>query len=369
VRLFGLFGLRPAPAYALLTVLFAWLLFWTPGLEVSAAERIAEAIKRFAIEWVGRKPAPQPERPRAPMPVTPKADAAPAPLRPSATAPRLTKEKGVALELRALFLLQRVDAYLGQEVSFDSTDGTRIVVHAIVDGEDRKHAVEKTLATLAGTRDVRIVVDDLRQAAARMRSTPAPVDTPTQAFEFVKDQYPMFESLRAYFREQRSDPIDQAEIDQEVRRFTLRVLDHSRRASQHAWALQYVTERFPAAALRTASAETRDLWRSVVREHARGYLQEVALIRTELEPVAKASNLADAGVPGLNFDRGAPPDLSSSIARLLDLQKTQDSAIRSALTMQRDGGGINLVGTAVFWRSIDETTSLAARIAESSASP
>jgi DNA-directed RNA polymerase specialized sigma24 family protein len=368
------FGLRPAPAMLLVGAVVTWLLFWTPGAEVSAAERIANTIRWFVARVIGSPKAPaSPPSSRVLSPAPAAAPLAPAsePIPRTPRSPPLTAARRMALELRAIAELQHVDAYLGQEVSFGPGNDSRIEMRAIVDGGARKQALERALGSLIRGRDVHAEITNLRQ----MAHAPPPPEvhdhsTPRE-FVFVKDQFPMFEPLRQYFRyqhdyERRVDEaptIDQAQIDLEVRRFAIRLLNRSRRASQHAWALQHLADRFPSSMVRAASVETQELWETVVREHARGYRHESALLRTALEPVIQASGLLDFELPESPIAPGGASDPWSNIPRLLELQKAQDEAMQAALAIQTDDVGVSPIQTRAFWRLLDEADALAAGIA------
>ena len=143
------------------------------------------------------------------------------------------------------------------------------------------------------------------------------------------------------------------------------VLDHSRRASQHAWALKHLSDRFSARAIRSAASDTQDLWQDVIREHARAYQLEMALLRTALEPVIQASGLVE--VPRSDAEIAAPDgafDVWSAVSRLLTVHETQNGAIQAAFAIQAgQSSGGNVVQTTAFWRLLDECESLVARIA------
>jgi hypothetical protein len=372
----GVFGLRPAPAGIVFGVILVWLLFWTPGTNVSAAERIAGAIKWLVSRVL--EPRAVPAAPPAANP--PSSSVVPAAVMPSPNAgltvaprpSRLTAARRTALELRAIAQLQRVDAYLGQEVSFASLDSTRVDVRAAVDGDARKQVLLGALAPLARSGEVHAEIADLRSAASRVTTQAIDTDKAVRDFAFVKDQFPMFETLRRYFRHQHEfqsqtavpSAVDEASIDTETRRFAIRVLDHSRRASQHAWALKHLGDRFPASLIRSAPSETQELWQTVSREHARAYRQEMALLRAALEPVMRTSGLLEGSPEAMPTTvLNQPSDVWSRIDRLLDLHRVEDRAIQAAFAIQSDDrAGVNLVQTTAFWRLLEASETLASEI-------
>ena len=373
-----LFGLRPRPVTVLVGATLIWLLFWTPGADVSAAERIAHAAVRLVSDLFRSSRAPTPAAPRSdlrpPEGIREPPRVPPPAVRAEATAtPRLTQERRIGLELRALSQLQRVDAYLGQEVSLGASDASRVDVRAAVDGNERRQALERALASLVQTRLVHADITDLRHAAPPVSATEIRAKTGSRDLVFVRDRFAMFEPLRQYFRRLReyeqdsATSIDDAAIDADVRRFSVRVLEYARRASQHAWALKYLAERFPVIVIEAAPLETQEVWHTVVREHARSYGQEIALLRAALEPIVKSAGLVDndasdvVGAAAID----TTPELSawSLIDRLLEAQKAQDAAVQASFAIQTGDASVNLMPTHEFWRLLDGSTSLASTIA------
>ncbi len=374
------FRFRCSPALIMAGALLIWLLFWTPGVEVSAAARIANAIKWLVTELVGSpaRTAP-PESRRAIPPAVDPSMTSTASMRAGASAAvrttkPLTASRRTALELKALAQLQRVDAYLGQEVFFGPTNDTRVDLRGTVDGAARKQALDQALASLVRTHDLHADIADVRHIA-RSTSTrgrlAAPPETPTaEEFVFVRDQFPMFEPLRQYFRYQHEyagPAIDEAEIDAEARRFALGLLAHARGASQHAWALKHLADRFAPDAIRAASEETQEQWQTVIREHSRSYAHEMALLRAALEPVATASGLLDSDLPP-TVQTGAP-DGWSRIVRLWETQQTLDAAIQAAFMIHTNNPAAPQIQTRAFWRTLKESETLAAAIAGAPLSP
>jgi RNA polymerase sigma factor (sigma-70 family) len=368
------FGLRPATAVIMLGLLLVWLLFWTPGLEVSAAGRIAHTIKWLVTGLMG------PQKASALPAASPRLTPTPAPERPesavrpiaAASTPRLTSARRTILELRAISQLQQADAYLGQEVSFGPITGTRVEMRATVDGKSRKETLERALATLVSARGVHAEIEDLREAVGRLRPLEVPGETPSQSVVFVRDQFPMFEPLRRYFSHQQeyerqgteaAAPVDETQIDVQVRRYAMRLLEHSRRALRHTWALKHLADHFSSSTIHVASTETQELWQVVIREHVRGYRQEIALLRGALQPVVGMSALVESDLPEAPLaTEGETLDAWSRIARLLELQKTQDATIRAAFTIRSESSGVSFVQTTAFWRLLDESDTLATEI-------
>lgn len=371
-----LFGLRPAGATVLFAIVLVWLLFWTPGTSVSAAERIADTIRWlvtavFGSESSATAPEAVPRGSGTRDIALPPVSVAPKPTAPAG----LTSARRAHLELKALAALQQVDAYLGQELSLAAHDGAGVQMQAVVDTTARQRALLAALAPLLVDPDVRARVTTLDRVAARSRRR-APQTNDARAFQFIGDEFPMFATVRRYLLHQHhfqrdesgtAGPaiVDDAELDDHTRRFATEVLARSRRASQHAWALKHLGDRFPAALIGQASDDTREIWRGLVREHARAYQQELALLRRDLEPVARTIDAEAAQSDESDAARSAATgDAWTRFTRLIDAHRSQEAVIQHAFAIQSDAGDdVDAVHSAAFWELIERCETLAAAIA------
>jgi RNA polymerase sigma factor (sigma-70 family) len=371
-----LFGLRPASATVLVGAVLAWLLFWTPGTPVSAAERIANTIRWLVTAVFGSESSPTTREavPRSSSTrdiALPPFGAASRPTTPAA----LTSARRTYLELKALAELHQVGAYLGQELSLAARDGVGVQVRAVVDTKARRQALLTALQPLLVDPNVRARVTTLDEVAAQSKRR-APAATDARAFQFVGDEFPMFATVRRYLLHQHrfqreesgaADPaiLADAELDNQTRRFATQVLDRSRRASQHAWALKHLGDRFPAALISQASDDTREIWRGLVREHARAYQQEMALLERDLAPVALTID-AEAAQPGESDASRviSTGDAWSRFTQLLETHRRQDAAIQQGFAIQSDAGDdVDAVHSAAFWKLIERCEALATAIA------
>ncbi len=371
-RLPQLFGRRPA--MALLAMVLAWLLFWTPGTTVSAAERIVNTIRWLSGAVFG---SPSVSTTPAPADLTGRDVPLPVPVVPSPRSPHtagLTDFRRTYLELKALGALQRVEAYLGQEIALAARDGAGVRLQAVVDTGARRDALLAALGSLRADPGLQTRITALDEMAAQPRRRPE-VNT-ARAFQFEGDHFPMFAPVRRYLRHQQQfqrtergatgpDIVDDAALDADTRRVATTVLERSRRASQHAWALKHLGDRFPPALIGQAPADARDIWRALIREHARAYQQEMGLLRRDLEPVALAAD-ARVGQPGAHPPAPQPSNLDvwGRFTRLLDAHRRQERAIQQAFAVQsHDSGDSEGVESRRFWELLDLCQTLATEIA------
>jgi RNA polymerase sigma factor (sigma-70 family) len=365
-----LFGLRPASV--MLAIVFVWLLFWTPGTTVSAAERLANTIRWLAGAVFGSRPVS-----RATVPPEVSASATPRPAPPvlMARPTGLTEARRTWLELKALSELQQVDAWLGQEVALAARDGGVVRVQAVVETAARRDALLGALGPLRADPDLQTRMTALDEIAAQPRRRPAV--TAARAFQFAGDDFPMFAAVRRRLQRQQqfqrpgggdtpSDLEDEAALDADTRRFATAVLERSRRAAQHAWALKHLSDRFPPTRIGEASTDAREIWRALIREHARAYQQEMVLLRRDLEPVARPADVGGRR-SGDDPPTAAPSstlDAWTRIARLLEAHRRQERALQQAFAVQSDtSGDVESVESDAFWELVDRGQTLAMAIA------
>jgi RNA polymerase sigma factor (sigma-70 family) len=377
VRPRRLFGWRPAWG-TFLVVIAIWLLFWTPGARVSAAARLADAIRWVVTTVLGSDPAGVT---RAVAPPRLKAADLSLPMATSPPAIALDPLQRAHLELTTLAELQQVHAYLGQELSFAPGPGATVQLQGLVDTDRRRQMLLAALGPLLRNGALEARITNVNQIRAPSRR-PSVAETAPRTFAFTGNRFALFAEVRRYVTvQQQVGPLDErspdgapivddADLDARTHRFAAQVLDRSRRASQHAWALKHLGERLPAALIGAASPDTRELWRAVVREHARAYGQEIALLRRELEAAIPR--------PGERAEGDTPADLRIStddggadwtdIVRLHAAHGRQDQSIQNAFAIQ-SGSSAEAPGVATeaFWTLMDACETSAARLARDTA--
>ena len=295
--------------------------------------------------------------------------------RPPATA--LDRLQRAHLELTTLAELQQVHAYLGQELSFAPGPGTTVQLQGLVDTDRRRQMLLAALGPLLRNGALEARITNVNQIAAPSRR-PSRAEAAPRTFAFTGDRFALFAQVRRYVLvQQQARPLDErspggapivddADVDARTHRFAAQVLDRSRRASQHAWALKHLGDRLPAALIGAASPDTRELWRAVVREHARAYGQEIALLRRELEaalprPGERAERDRPAGL-GISTDDGGAD--WTDITHLHAAHGRQDQSIQNAFAIQSSSSAeVPGVETEAFWTLMDACETLAARLA------
>ncbi|HEX8145468.1 MAG TPA: sigma-70 family RNA polymerase sigma factor [Pyrinomonadaceae bacterium] len=263
----------------------------------------------------------------------------------------------VELEIEVTYLLNRIKADLGEQVSMTRTTGGTLRVEALVETPGRKEEILRALGPIINNPAVRVEVNTVGEALRRQQQQQQQErqqtgEVATREVEVSDNRIPADPEVRAYFS---ARLVGGEAIDAEINRYARRVMGRSRQALLVASALKRLVGRFTPEELRALAPEAQAKWRSMIREHAQAYQREVAALRQELRPVFNGPDAAGAAP-------GGEASLSQTAQRLLQLSYANDEAVRSAFTISADGRAAMPVKTQQFWRSLDAAGKLAAAI-------
>jgi RNA polymerase sigma factor (sigma-70 family) len=255
------------------------------------------------------------------------------------------------LEIEVTYLLDRIKANLGEQVSMTRTTGGALHVDALVETDGRKGEILRALGPIVNNPAVKIDVRTVAEAVKRKEKETASRELTVREVEVGNNRMPADIELRAYFA---SRLVGDEAIDREISRYAGRVMGHSRQALLQASALKRLVQRFSSEEMRALSPEARAKWVAMIREHTQSYRREVGALRQELRAIFSPS--ANAA------DETASADPVRSADRLLQLSYTSDDAVRSAFTISPDGRTTAAIKSEQFWRSLLLTEKLAAAI-------
>ena len=270
----------------------------------------------------------------------------------AAAAPNRASVASAELEVEVAYLLNRIKANLGEQVSMGRTTGGALRVEALVESEGRKETILRALGPVLNNPAVVVDVATIAEALARReRERAAGQDTLTEREVVVgAGRIPADAELRAHFAARLSDG---GRVDAAIKQFVARAMNHSRQALLHASALQQMAGRFTPEEVRALDADARAKWVSMVREHAGSYRREVSALRAQLSAVFGAQGSGEGA-------RGATPKQSAE--RLLRLSYAQDGAVRSAFTISEGAGSAAAIKSPQFWRQLSAAERLASDI-------
>jgi RNA polymerase sigma factor (sigma-70 family) len=342
-------------------IVVLWLLFFTPGSSASAAElAYRELLRAISVTWRWLNPpislppvGPPLGDARTPLPpMTPPLEE---PARTVIPAPRMVGALDRArAELLALARLQRVDAYLGQEVQFGVGAGGRARIEAVVGDARRRAELIAAVAPFAGVQPLDVEVLTLEQLAARTaragRATSAPqregTSSSVRLFEFDGTRPTAATAV-----------LEHVGSEQAAREFVNQLLERSRQASQHAWALQHLSERYSPALAEKLPGSEQEVLTALIVHHAREFDGLVQAIADSLRPIFKAG--PEGKEPAVATD---PPDFWHLTRGMLDLNHARDEAIRGAFVVSTAGSPtMSLDGTA-FWNAVSDSRRLARQL-------
>lgn len=257
------------------------------------------------------------------------------------------------LEIEVTYLLNQIKANLGEQVTMTRTAGGTLRVEALVETEGRKEEILRALSPIIGNPAVRVEVRTVAEALRSQQGQPAKPGLAEREVVVSNNRIPAYDELRAYFSQRM---LGDKGIDEEINRYSNRVMYRSRQALLHASALKRLVGRFTPEELAGLVPEARAKWLAMVREHAQAYRREVAALRQDLRPVFGG---VDEGMP--EAERGA--DIGQSADRLLRLSYTNDEAVRAAFTISASQGDTtSVLKSRQFWRHLRATERLAVDI-------
>ena len=262
------------------------------------------------------------------------------------------------LEVEVLRLLNQASALSGEQIGITRTPEGQLRVQGIVDTETRKREILNTLAPVVKNPAVSIEILTPAEAANRRQSKSSSSTDSIQieGNTVARDTIPVDAELRQYFSRQ---GISGAQVDEEIRRISQRMMNRSRQLRRHALALKQIVERFSVADLQTLDPDARAKWRAMIVDHARAFQQDAAALQRDLEAIFPAAPSAGgASDSEISNDR----ELAQAIARLYQLAAACDENVRVSFSISSAGQGGSLVESAAFWRALKSSEQLAVKI-------
>lgn len=264
------------------------------------------------------------------------------------------------LEVEVVGLLNRANAFLGEQISVNRPAGGALHVNAIVETEERKSEILQALSSVSNNPAVRIQVETVAEAAERQarqaKSSSGPI-TSSQV-EIANVAIPADAELRSYFSTRKG--LSGAQLEEEIRYYSDRVMAHSQRGRMQALALKQIVERFSLDDLRALSPETRAKWLAMVHERASAFQRESASLRRELEPLFPG--LTTSGEANAEIELTNDDGLARGVRRLYELASADDEAVSRSFSVYAQSPQSAPVKQAQFWRSLRSAEALAARI-------
>ena len=255
----------------------------------------------------------------------------------------------VELEIEVTYLLNRIKANLGEQISVSRSLGGALRVEAVTETQSRKAEILQALEPVRHNPAVLIDVSTVAEAARRVDTTSHTKGSVNREIEVADSSGPSDSELRTYFTSRVPPDV----VDSEIRTFTQAVMSNSRQAVLHASALQKLVQRFSASDVQSLSSDAREKLSVMIREQAIGYQRSVAAVRNDLRRVYPAAGSATV--------TANPSSVQEASAQLLRISFRNDDVIRRAFTVA-EGNSDSAAFSVQLWQSLAEAEQLAKEI-------
>ncbi len=260
------------------------------------------------------------------------------------------------LEVEVLEKLNRVNAFLGEQLSLTRTPEGKLLVNGIVETSERKNEILRSLGEVSKNPAVKIDVSTVAEAQKREQRR-ASENITMQDVEVAQNTIPVDAELRSYLS--RTKGLSGDQLEKEIEQLSRRVLVHSARARSHALALKQIAERFSASDLETMDAGALVRWRALIAEHAQFFRRELQQVRQELAPVFPGASSALAGA---NLEIANDKDIARAAKSLFELASVTDNGLRRSFSLSSERGTDAPVRSQQFWQSFASAEAIAATI-------
>jgi hypothetical protein len=338
----------------------AWLLFFTPGTPVSAAERIWRALAAIVVGEPTPMPAPIPRGGPArqrdiALPASPKPRGPVSSSSPDAVTPDMLPE----LEVDVLTVLQARQALSGQRIHVTRTPAG-VTVEGLVEGGDSDGLVRALRAVRHGAA-LRV---NLTTPADLIGARPAGTSPPSslRAVALGRDAIPAADDLRRAVVSREGGaaaagvPIENVETG--MHRIANDGLRHARTAFLEAATLSTLAERFEEVRLSEITAGTSRKWRALLTEQADRVTRAVDQMRTLLEPVFLTYDERTAlrSQPGSAPPAGDRPGPGGEARRIAEDLRQVEHDTRAALAVAEIAPATIELREPTFWRRLAATS-------------
>ena len=257
------------------------------------------------------------------------------------------------LEIDVAYLLNQAKADRNEQVALTRSASGSLRVEGVVDTAERREEFLRALSPVSNNPAVSIQIRTVAEAANQKRTTEKQL---VREAEETSNTSAVEEELRAYFEKR---GVGREAVDESVRTYSSRVLNHSYRALFHAVELKRLVERFARVDMRTVTPDARSKWLAMMRDHANACARETAALQRELNPVF----FAGASVEVEDFSVNSDADLTRAIERLHKVALANNEAIGQAFTISARSSGAAFKSSQ-FKRSLEVAARLANRIAD-----
>ena len=238
-------------------------------------------------------------------------------------------------------------------MSLTRTSGGKLRVEALVETDVRKQEILGALAPVSNNPAVRVEVSTVEEAVKRQQEHSNQGEATVRDVEVSNNRIPADSQLRSYFSRRL---VGGEAIDDEIKRYANRAMNHSRQALLQASALKRLVRRFSPEEICALEPEAQTKWLEMIREHAQACQREAAALRQQLESVFGGSSASK------EQEIVDEANLTRLTDRLVQISYANDEAVRSAFTVSAEGRTAAALESPQFSRSLAGAERLAAAI-------
>ena len=278
---------------------------------------------------------------------------------------RLSATEMAELEVEARFLLDQVNANLGEQVSIVRDEG-RLQVRALVETDKRKEQLLGALNPLRNRKGVSLDVATYAEAASRELKPPKGSVTISEA-EDLQGHIPASGDLRRYFTALAQSQPQLAGgrepdiwVEEQIVRFANRMQSQSARPLRHARAFKQLVAQLTPEELQTLSPESKTKWLKLVHTHALAIRRETENLRRELQPIFFSTTPAEPQTAEVEVIDLAT--LRQTAERLIEMTAAHDGLINQAFSKSTGNEASAAVKKKEFWHSLRSVEKLSAQI-------
>jgi DNA-directed RNA polymerase specialized sigma24 family protein len=245
---------------------------------------------------------------------------------PPAPLPRLTLGELLNLETDVMARLDQAGAGLGEQVTVTRAPAGTLAIDAMVDTEDRKREVLRSLGTLVEHPAVKARVRTFEEAFLTSAPTEKRPGVIHQV-EVAQNRVPVYAALDRHFID-KPDVARKDSVDESVREYSDQVLERSRNALHHAWAVKNLANHFSAKERELLNADSRQKFETMLRRHLTAFETETRALREKLQPVFFEQASDERTLPLIPME-----DWVAAAERLFELGFTNEKTVRLAFTV------------------------------------
>lgn len=235
------------------------------------------------------------------------------------------------LEVDVAYLLNHVKADRNEQVTLTRSASGSLRVEGVVENAERRDEFLRALSSVNNNPAVKIQIQTVAEASKQqlVPGRPSVRDVEETANAIAVD-----EELRDYYAKR---GLSGEAVDEAVRSYSSRVVNHAYGALFHAVELKRLVARFASVDMRAVAPDARSKWLEMMAEHASGYARETAALRRELQPVFFGEAYPEVIE---DFSINSDADVARAAERLNRLAVAVNDAIGQAFTISKQSSAL-----------------------------